>query len=154
MVFKKGNVPWSKDRKFPERTLPKDERIRRLRFREHRLNAKGRSIPFLLTYKEWSTIWERSGHWHERGCYRGQYVMARYNDIGPYAVGNVEIVQVIVNTTAPTKGAKTSQSMMGQKRPTVSKANKKRIWSKTSKAKISAFARTRPKNRRGQFVET
>lgn len=53
-------------------------------------NAGARGIEFLMTFPEWWSIWQQSGHWHQRG--RGQgYVMARNGDIGPYAIGNVRI---------------------------------------------------------------
>ena len=54
--------------------------------------AKERGIPFLLTLEEWLSIWESSGHLGERGVGKGQYVMARNGDKGPYAVGNVKII--------------------------------------------------------------
>lgn len=61
---------------------------------QHRGNAEKGGIGFLLTYGEWLQIWEASGHLHERGCRKGQYVMARTGDKGPYAVGNVRITTV------------------------------------------------------------
>jgi hypothetical protein len=62
------------------------------KYRWHKNRSRRRDIPFLLTFDEWWTIWQESGHWHERGAYRGQYQMARFGDKGPYAVGNVRIV--------------------------------------------------------------
>jgi len=59
--------------------------------------ARVRSIEFLLTYEEWLDIWKQSGHWHERGHRKGQYVMSRPKDRGPYASWNVKIVTVAVN---------------------------------------------------------
>ena len=53
--------------------------------------AKHRGVEFTLTFEEWWDIWEQSGKWEQRGCRKGQYVMSRYNDTGPYAVGNVFI---------------------------------------------------------------
>lgn len=44
-----------------------------------------------LTFEEWLQIWVDSGHLHERGRKRGQYVMSRVNDLGSYEVGNVFI---------------------------------------------------------------
>ena len=61
-------------------------------YRFHKKDAAARKITFLLTYEEWCRIWIDSGHAHEKGCRRGQYVMARFGDKGPYAVGNVRIV--------------------------------------------------------------
>jgi hypothetical protein len=59
--------------------------------------AKGRGIPFLLSFDEWQKIWNDSGHFSERGKKNGQYCMARFGDKGPYAVGNVEITLVEEN---------------------------------------------------------
>lgn len=66
-------------------------------YRGHRKNAKKGGVEFLLTFEEWLDIWETSGHLHERGCRKGQYVMARYGDQGPYAIGNVRICTVEEN---------------------------------------------------------
>ena len=59
------------------------------------VNAAGkRGIPFLLTYEQWLEIWKSSGKLSERGVRRGQYVMARHGDKGPYAADNVRICTV------------------------------------------------------------
>jgi len=58
----------------------------------HISNAKTRGIEFELTFDEWLGIWEKSGKFSQRGKKKGQYVMARFGDIGPYAVGNVKII--------------------------------------------------------------
>lgn len=61
-------------------------------FSQHRRDAKKRGIDFLFTFKKWLKVWEKSGHLHERGCRKGQYVMARHGDVGPYSSNNVMIV--------------------------------------------------------------
>ena len=66
-------------------------------YHNHRIRAKRRGIPFLLTYVEWMEIWMDSGKWHRKGHCRGQYCMARYGDKGGYEVGNVRICLVEVN---------------------------------------------------------
>ena len=57
--------------------------------------AKGaaikRNIEMKLSFEEWIKIWLDSGHWYERGCHKGQYVMSRFKDQGNYEIGNVEI---------------------------------------------------------------
>lgn len=60
-------------------------------YRFHKKDAANRGIPFLLSYGEWRQVWLDSGHAHEKGCRRGQYVMARFGDKGPYATNNVRI---------------------------------------------------------------
>jgi hypothetical protein len=44
-----------------------------------------------MTLEEWCSIWRASGKWEQRGSRRGQYVMCRTNDEGPYAPWNVRI---------------------------------------------------------------
>jgi hypothetical protein len=66
-------------------------------YREQKHGARGRGIEWKFTFLEWKKIWEESGHWHERGRKHGQYVMARYDDIGPYESDNVEIVLATQN---------------------------------------------------------
>jgi hypothetical protein len=67
----------------------------RYRFSKQKAQAGRRGIPFLLTFNQWWRIWRP--HWDGRGRRRGQLVMARNGDTGPYAVGNVEIVPTQVN---------------------------------------------------------
>lgn len=57
----------------------------------HKHNAKMRGVEFLLTFDEWWGLWEKSGRWKHRGNRKGCYVMSRYQDEGPYAIGNVFI---------------------------------------------------------------
>jgi len=67
--------------------------IRRIKFYQQKGRAKERGISFDLTFEEWWGIWQKSGRWEERGCRKGQYVMARNGDIGSYAIGNVSIIK-------------------------------------------------------------
>ena len=64
-----------------------------------------RTVGFELTFEEWWDIWQKSGHWEERGKCKGQYVMSRVGDLGPYKVGNVFIQlasqNVVDGTTRP-----------------------------------------------------
>lgn len=61
-------------------------------FKHQRFGAKTRRIKFLLTFDEWLSIWIKSKKLDDRGVRTGQYVMSRFGDMGPYAVGNVRIV--------------------------------------------------------------
>ena len=94
--------------------------VRLRKYKQHRKSAKQRGIPWLFTYVSWSRIWMESGHYHERGCHKGQYVMSRPGDKGPYATYNVKIVQVGYNHSEKkmSKEARTkiSRSMMGNQR--------------------------------------
>jgi hypothetical protein len=66
-------------------------------FSSHKAHSTERGIAFLFTFEEWWSVWQQSGHWHERGRRSDQYVMARFGDRGPYAVGNVKIVTAKAN---------------------------------------------------------
>src|SRR5215469_3357492 len=44
-------------------------------YQAHKDNARRRGVVFILTFKEWMTIWRSSGKW----------------DQGSYAVGNVHV---------------------------------------------------------------
>lgn len=61
-------------------------------YHNHRRDAVRREIEFNLEFIEWLQIWHNSGKLEQRGPRKGQYVMARYGDVGPYALGNVRIV--------------------------------------------------------------
>lgn len=74
----------------------------------HKSHAKRRGIPFLLTFEEWWGIWQASGKWDQRGGRKGQYVMARHSDVGPYAVGNVRICTTGDNISEAHSGKVTS----------------------------------------------
>jgi hypothetical protein len=64
----------------------------RTAFMRHRSAARGRGIPFLMTFDEWWEVWRASGKWPERGRHKGQYCMARFRDLGAYETGNVRII--------------------------------------------------------------
>lgn len=59
------------------------------KFRAQRGKAKQRGIDWQLTFEEWLGIWEKSGKFELRGRQSGNYVMARFGDVGPYSVDNV-----------------------------------------------------------------
>lgn len=119
----------------------------------HKRAAELRGIEFLFTFDEWLTTWEQSGHLHERGCRKGQYVMARLGDRGPYAVGNVKIITCQQNNRETDKAKlghprnkffagfkhlpetklQIGRSLTGRKRPDVSEANRKRVWKKSKR---------------------
>lgn len=78
--------------------MPYDrQRDFRKMWRNQRGHAQGSGILFLLTFEQWLGIWLDSGHLSERGCRKGQYVMGRVGDQGPYSVTNVKIITVEQN---------------------------------------------------------
>lgn len=68
------------------------------KYHEHGAGACRRKIDFDLTFKEWLRIWLSSGHIHERGVKRGEYVMGRNGDKGPYTIDNVRIITCSENS--------------------------------------------------------
>lgn len=69
-------------------------------YSKQKTNARRRGISFLLTFSEWWSIWESSGHYGKRGHKKGCYQMARIKDAGAYEVGNVIIVKLESNAYA------------------------------------------------------
>ncbi len=93
MVFKPGNKPWNLGGGGGRKPgFKKPDWKLRWKFAIQRGKAKDRNIEWELTYEQWIKIWTDSGHLHERGCRRGQYVMARKGDKGPYSADNVMII--------------------------------------------------------------
>lgn len=80
--------------------------------------AHYRNIPFELTYKQWMSIWTKSGKLQQRGRKRGQYVMARKGDKGAYSKGNVRIITNTENQ---------NEAILGKKRGPMSAVAKARI---------------------------
>jgi hypothetical protein len=80
------------------------------RFKEHRDNSRRRDILFLFGFPLWIATWWESGHWHQRGRRRGQYVMARLGDRGAYSVDNIAIIPHVENTSAAHVGRPESAS--------------------------------------------
>ncbi len=62
------------------------------RYRIQRSSALARSIEWRFNFSEWWKVWDQSGKYDKRGRETGQFVMARFNDIGPYSKDNVKIV--------------------------------------------------------------
>lgn len=69
------------------------------RYKQQKAQAVKRNIPWEISFEEWWTIWQNSGHWDQRGFGRDKYCMCRYGDIGPYSLHNV-----IIATTEENKG--------------------------------------------------
>lgn len=64
-----------------------------------RRNAQNREIEWNLTLWDWWQIWQRSGHWDERGRSGDAYVMCRFEDSGAYEPGNVYIATLRHNSS-------------------------------------------------------
>jgi hypothetical protein len=60
-------------------------------YSSHKQHAAIRGIEWEFSLGQWWRVWKESGKWHLRGRHSGQYVMARFGDVGPYAPHNVEI---------------------------------------------------------------
>lgn len=111
---------------------------------DHKSRAKSRGIGFLLAFEEWLKIWTDSGHIQERGHWKGTYVMARFGDKGPYAVGNVRICTAEENCVEAMVDRKLSEqtclkmsvSAKGNKRALGSKSRTGQKQSEQAKAKI------------------
>lgn len=127
-------------------------------FYQQKRNARRRGIEFHLTFDEWLSIWEESGHLAERGIRKGQYQMARIGDCGAYCVGNVSIMTSDSNKKdyqwSPERRAKMSAMMKGNQRTLgykalsetrakLSVAHKGRKFSPEHRANLSAAQKGR-----------
>ena len=65
--------------------------ISKARYRDQRRSAKERGIPFNLTYEEWYNWYLSQGV--DKNIRQGKdgncWCMCRYNDSGPYELGNI-----------------------------------------------------------------
>ncbi len=64
--------------------------------------AKERGIEWLFTYDTWTEWWGEDIT--KRGPYRGQLVMARHGDVGPYHPDNVRKATCSENCSEANKG--------------------------------------------------
>lgn len=96
------------------------------KYLKHKVRANYRGIPFVLTFEEWWEIWDKSGHWEERGRGTGSYVMSRVADLGGYEVGNVFIQtsrqNIIDGTTGKTP--RLGKKLSAESRKKMSKSHK------------------------------
>jgi hypothetical protein len=69
-----------------------EEYILKNKFWNQRRRAKERNIEWQLTFDQWLSIWEQSGHLAQRGRTKGKYCMSRKGDTGPYSIDNVKII--------------------------------------------------------------
>ena len=86
---------------FPEGVVMSLDKTPYGRYRQHRGTAKSRGIPFLFSFQDWVAWWNHhlGPDWmSKRGSGKGQYVMGRYNDTGPYMPGNVKCITNAENT--------------------------------------------------------
>ncbi len=117
------------------------------RYKQQKRGAKRRDIPWLFTYITWWRTWCESGKWQKRGTKRGQYVMSRPGDKGPYAPWDVRVVKVEKNI---------SEALIGNKRGL---GNKNRLGKKFSPESLLLISKAskeraskRTRNVNGQFV--
>jgi hypothetical protein len=78
-------------------------------FKVQKRAAARRGIGWELSFQEWLGIWEASGKLGQRGRCRGQWVMGRNGDVGPYAVGNVFIITHADNTRMAARTVKPAE---------------------------------------------
>lgn len=67
----------------------------RAAFRTQKYSAGKRGIRFEFTFDEWVAWWQHhlgDGWMSKKGCRRGQYVMARFGDKGPYTWDNTKCI--------------------------------------------------------------
>lgn len=74
-------------------------KLDRQKFNNQRTHARIRNIEWNLSFDEWYDWWQETKKYHLRGCQKGQYVMARYDDTGPYSLDNIFCCSVEQNNS-------------------------------------------------------
>jgi len=72
-------------------------------------DAAGLPVEMKMSFEQWLQVWIESGKYHLRGNRKGQFVMARKDDLGHYEVGNVDIIPTEENSSFANKGEKHPQ---------------------------------------------
>lgn len=90
------------------RSIPKKACIA---YSDQRREAKRRGLGWELNLWGWWTIWQESGKWELRGKYRGNYVMCRKDDLGPYSRENVYIATCSHNVSSSSSRKKAVTSV-------------------------------------------
>lgn len=96
-------------------------------FQIHRATATYRGIEFKLTFEEWEQWWKDSGHYHERGLKRGQYVMSRKGDQGAYELGNIDCKLSAENVAEAHAGKPKSEEWKAKVRATKARRNQESV---------------------------
>ena len=133
----------------------------RRRYRQHKKRSRRRGIPWHFNYITWLRKWSESGKWRKRGTRKGQYVMARPGDRGPYSPNNVRICTVEENhkerKLSLEAWRRISKSMIGNKRGVGNKNRLGKRLSPKSRRLISLAAsentKIRKRNSSGQFIQ-
>ena len=115
-----------KNQSNPLSAMLADEDLRRA-YHDQYTNSKRRGIEFNMSYEEWLMVWLASGKLLDRGRQAGQYCMCRYNDEGPYEIGNVFIQTIEENTKEAHKGRKKSRTHKMKLKKVLAKNRKHRM---------------------------
>lgn len=118
----------------------------RAAYGQHKRDASRRGITFLFTFEEWYNLWLWSGKLEQRGRKKGQYVMARYGDKGPYSIANCKIILCEENHSEGSLGKhfpksdetkqKLRLSQLGVKESEETKKKLREIWRKRREEKL------------------
>ena len=126
-----------------------DEKLRKLRDAynvqkktqgRRKPDRNGHDIKVTMTFEEWLQVWVDSGKLELRGNGRGRYCMARKNDLGNYALGNVEIKSCEENS----REAKLGREVRQCTRTVMSAFRTGRAKDDVHKAKLSEAQRSLP----------
>ncbi len=104
--------------------------IRMMRYKKQQWRSKTRGIEFMFSFDEWVEWWENNlgPDWlSKRGLRKGQYVMARKGDQGPYHPDNVECITASKNCSVTNKNAQI-KGMKGKGRRKLTEEQVKEIF--------------------------
>lgn len=125
----------------------------KLAYCTHRKDARDRGISFDLSFDQWLEIWIRSGHFFERGHKKGQFVMGRFGDIGPYSPENVKIILHSENVVEGLLGrAKSESHKQAMRKPKSQEHRDKIAQANRKRAKDPEFVARKPEIARKGWI--
>jgi hypothetical protein len=123
-----------------------------------RQNAKARGIGFDLTFAEWSVLWLSFGRFLAMGKRKGRYVLARFGDVGSYALGNVKIITAEQNHREQNQNPATRAKQIARVKRLWQQGIYKshqiptRIWTQQGRVEQAARVRGRDRDYHGRWT--
>ena len=66
---------------------------------KRKVDVLGNPVEMRMSLQQFADKWDQSGHWDQRGRKKGEYCMARIDDLGHYEWDNVKIILHSENVT-------------------------------------------------------
>lgn len=95
------------------RSMSPDERKMWEAYQSQARKARRRGVGFTISFEEWRAWWLVDDRWSNRGLKRGQFVMARKGDAGPYDLSNIYLATSEQNQADIPKSVRVASAYKG-----------------------------------------